>query len=107
MFSQNHDKLFNPAGNWSFSSNTPTASVGQVQFSQNGQVSIDLLEQALNQRMFISGYWMFDSQNQVLSISGTLNGVLPWNYAIIIHSFSKNRFSGITPDGFQITFTKK
>lgn len=107
MFSQNHNELFNPAGNWSFSSNTPTASVGQVQFSQNGQVSIDLLEQALNQRMFISGYWMFDSQNQVLSISGTLNGVLPWNYAIIIHSFSKNRFSGITPDGFQITFTKK
>ena len=100
------NSIFTPIGNWSFVSNTPTASMGQVEFYSDGTVSIDLLEQALNQQMFITGYWIFDPQSQVLSINGVLNGALPWNYAMVIQNFSQNHFSGITPEGFQINFTK-
>ncbi|GKS67442.1 hypothetical protein YTPLAS73_09890 [Nitrosarchaeum sp.] len=101
------NNIFTPDGNWSFVSNTSTGSMGQVEFYSDGTVSIDLFEQALNQRMFITGYWVFDSQTQVLSINGVLNGALPWNYAMIVQNFSHNYFSCITPEGFQINFTKK
>ena len=99
-------QTFNPVGNWNFSINNLTGSVGQVQFSVTGEFFVDLLEQALNQRSVINGYWQFDQQNQILRLQGVLNGSLPWNYVITIQNHSQNHFLGNTPDGFQISFTK-
>jgi len=99
--------FFNPIGNWNFSINNSTASMGQVQFTHAGEFYVDLLEQTLNQRHAINGIWQFDQQNQVLMLQGMLNGTLPWNYAITIQSHSFNHFSGFTSDGFQISCTKK
>ena len=98
--------VFNPTGNWNFSINNMTGSIGQVQFNNIGEFYVDLLEQALNQRSSISGIWQFDPQTQVLTLQGMLNGTLPWNYAIKIHNYSTDQFSGYTPDGFQISFSK-
>ncbi|MDH3341962.1 MAG: caspase family protein [Nitrosopumilus sp.] len=98
--------LFNPIGNWNFSINNLTASIGQVQFTHAGEFYVDLLEQTLNQRYTINGICQFDQQNQVLILQGMLNETLPWNYAITIQSHSFNHFSGFTSDGFQISFTK-
>ena len=97
---------FNPIGNWNFSINNLTGSVGQVQFTHVGEFYVDLLEQALNQRSTINGVWQFDQQTQILMLQGVLNGTLPWNYIITIQNHSSNHFSGFTPDGFQISFTK-
>ena len=80
--------------------------MGQVQFTHEGEFYVDLFEQALNQRSSIDGYWRFDQQNQILRLQGMLNGTLPWNYLITIQKHSFNHFSGFTPDGFQISFTK-
>lgn len=98
--------VFSPVGSWNFSINNMTGSVGQVQFSPEGEFYVDLLEQALNQRSIINGYWQFDQQNQILRLQGMLNGALPWNYVITVQNHSYTQFSGNTPDGFQITFTK-
>ncbi len=98
--------VFSPIGSWNFSINNLTGSVGQVQFSPAGEFYVDLLEQALNQRSIINGYWQFDQQNKILRLQGMLNGSLPWNYVITVQNHSYTQFSGNTPDGFQITFTK-
>ena len=47
---------------------------------------------------------IFYLQTQVLSINGILKGALSWNYIVVIQNFSQNRFSGITPEDFQINF---
>jgi hypothetical protein len=98
--------FFTPVGNWNFSINNMTGSVGQVRFTPTGEFYADLLEQTLNQRSTINGLWQFDPQNNLLMLQGMLNGTFPWNYMIMVQNYSDAYFSGLTPDGFQISFTK-